>query len=151
MTSPLSEVCESMSRGLPSSSMFLMHPTNPASVLRPMRRSGLGWRPNHKPWFVSVDETPGTPMPGWAKVPSTANVTTFLAFTAEWREDKWSLECSHGIIPWDHSHGVMRSFLTVNVVPLPVAELCRTLWFEDCCNGTSAVVHSEGQSSVDHL
>ena len=35
-----------------------------------------------RPWFVSVEDTPGTPMPGWAKTSSTDKVTTFLALTA---------------------------------------------------------------------
>jgi hypothetical protein len=30
-----------------------------------------------------TEETPGTPMPGWAKMSSTDKVTTFLALTAE--------------------------------------------------------------------
>ena len=42
--------------------------------------SGLGWPPMNKPCFVSVDETPGTPIPGWAKMSSTDNVTTFFAY-----------------------------------------------------------------------
>ena len=40
----------------------------------------------NNPWEVSVEDTPGTPIPGWAKMSSTDSVTTFLAFTAEKKE-----------------------------------------------------------------
>ena len=42
--------------------------------------SGFGCPPMNNPCFVSVDDTPGTPMPGCAKISSTDRVTTFFAF-----------------------------------------------------------------------
>ena len=41
---------------------------------------GLGWPPINNPCFVSVDDTPGTPIPGCAKISSTDSVTTFFAY-----------------------------------------------------------------------
>ena len=43
-------------------------------------RSGFGCPPIKRPCLVSVDDTPGTPIPGCAKMSSTDRVTTFFAF-----------------------------------------------------------------------
>ena len=42
----------------------------------------------NKPCLVSVDETPGTPIPGWANISSTDSVTTFLALIIKYRKIK---------------------------------------------------------------
>ena len=118
-------------------------------------RSGFGCPPIKRPCLVSVDDTPGTPIPGCAKMSSTDRVTTFFAFVLMIKMDVLRI-CTlmavftYYVCFWNIT--IYYPYLNrVYFMPLSVAKVESVIRFEYGSNWTSTVIDGKCHSSVNHL
>ena len=115
-------------------------------------RSGFGCPPMKRPCLVSVDDTPGTPIPGCAKMSSTDRVTTFFAFNLMIKNGCITNMYLDGSFVKTIDHTTGYPYLnSVYFMPLSVAKVESVIRFEYGSNWTSTVIDGKCHSSVNHL